>query len=164
LSFILLIVAVAELSLGDAVILAALAATVQCLWRPKRRPLPSQVAFNAACLVLSTAAAGGGSMLAAQYLPFDSLLAILAPAALILCGVNTVMVATVLCLIEDRPLSHTLEGCNFWSLPYYLVGAVAAALMIACMRTTGWYSSVLVLPAMLMIYMSYRLHVARSGA
>ena len=164
LNFVVLIVAISELDIWEAVFLGAVAAVVQGLWRPKQRPVPVQVAFNAACLMLSTALAAASYVLAAQYAPPGALLALLVPATLVLYAGNTVMVAVVLCLIEDKPFSYTWTNCNFWTLPYYLVGTVTAALMITSSHSTGWYSSALVLPAMVMVYASYNQHVARTVA
>jgi hypothetical protein len=66
----------------------------------------------------------------------------------------------VLCLIDQLPLIHAWERCQFWTLPYYLVGIAAAALMISASQASGWYSSMLILPAIAVVYNSYRLHLA----
>jgi hypothetical protein len=70
------------------------------------------------------------------------------------------MVATVLCLVESRPLLHVWQNCYFWSFPYYLVGSAAAGLMTATCRSAGWQASLLVLPMTGLVYLTYRLHVS----
>ena len=161
LNFVLLIVAAAEMNVGEAVLLGAIAAVVQCLWHAKRRPPAVQVAFNSACLMLGTTMARWGYLAAIDHLTPASVLAPLIPATMILYFSNTLLVTTVLCLMEDKPLIDAWQQCNFWALPYYLVGATAAALMICAGRSTGWYSSLLLLPALAMVFASYRLHVSR---
>ena len=161
LNFVLLIVGVAEMGVGEAVLLGAIAAVTQCLWHAKQRPLAVQVAFNAVCLMLSTALASAGYLVALHHLTPGSVLAPLIPATMILYLSNTLLVAVVLCLTEDKPVTRAWQQCHFWTLPYYLVGATAAALMICAGRSTGWYCSLLLLPALAMVFASYRLHVSR---
>lgn len=161
LNFVLLIVAVAEMGIGEAVLLSIIAAAVQCVWHARRRPLMVQVAFNAACLMLSTALAHVGYHVALEHLPPGSTLASMIPATMILYLSNTLLVAVVLCLTEDRPITQAWQQCNFWALPYYLVGGTTAALMITAGHSSGWYSSLLLLPALAMLYASYHLHVSR---
>lgn len=161
LNFVALIVAVAEFSVGETALLAAIAAVTQSLWHAKRRPLAIQVAFNAACVMLSGALAHMGYLAAMDHLTPGSVLAPLIPATMILYLANTLLVAVVLCLTEHKPATRAWQQCNFWALPYYLVGTTAAALMITAGRSSGWYSSLLLLPALAMVYASYRLHVSR---
>jgi hypothetical protein len=54
-SFVVLLVVIAELSLPDAVVIASLQTAVQCVWKTGRRPDPVQVFFSMASVVLSTA-------------------------------------------------------------------------------------------------------------
>lgn len=164
LNFVLLISAIAELHMSEALLLALMAAVVQSLWRSKRRPSAVQVSFNAACLILSTALAQLGYWWASGVLLLDSSLLILIPisvATLLLYLSNTLLVAVVLCLTENKPITRAWQQCNFWTLPYYLVGAAAAAMIIHGGRTGGWFTLLLILPVLAMVFVSYRLHVAR---
>jgi hypothetical protein len=56
-SFVVLLVVIAELSLPDAVVIASLQTAVQCVWKTGRRPDPVQVFFSMASVVLSAALA-----------------------------------------------------------------------------------------------------------
>ena len=163
-NFVVLLVAIAELSFSEAVCLAATAGLVQSVWKTRTRPTPIQALFNMACLSLSTASA----FLACRWMniawPRASLLAVLALSAAALYLVNTVLVSTVICLIEGELLRRFWSRCHFWAFPYYLVGAAAAGLMIATCQIAGWHASMFVLPIMGLVYVSYRVHVGRADA
>lgn len=163
-NFVLLLVAIAELSLPEAVFMAAVVGVVQCVWKPKRRPRLLQVLFNPACLALSTALSYTLSRWAAERWGSQSLVGVLVLATLLLYAANTLLVATALCLVERQPLGGVWRHCYFWSCPYYLVGAAAAGLMIATSRSAGWQPSVLVLPIMALVYISYRTHVSAAAS
>src|SRR5436190_1738387 len=55
-SFLFLVAAAGQFNVLQCALIAAPAAVVQCLWRPKRKPAAVQVAFSAAVLILSVAA------------------------------------------------------------------------------------------------------------
>jgi hypothetical protein len=87
---------------------------------------------------------------------------LLAVSALVMYSSNTLMVATVMALVDRKPLSNVWQLCYFWSLPYYLVGAAAAGIMTATSRTADWPPSLLVLPLMGLVYISYRMQVRQA--
>jgi hypothetical protein len=163
LAFVIRLVAVAELGFTEAVLLSAVAGAVQSLWKSKH-PSFTRTAFNASSLTLSTAIGYGLCRVVLNDPLSHSLTAFLIAATLILYLGNTVMVATVLCLVEQRPLRSIWQSCYFWSWPYYLVGAAAAGLMTATSHLAGWAISLLVLPAMGLVYISYRIHLSNQSA
>jgi hypothetical protein len=113
------------------------------------------IIFNVSSLVLSTALAFFVSHALLGAMP---LLAFLVLATILLYATNSIMVAMVICLSEIKPLRTVWQLVYFWSFPYYLVGAAAGGLMITTARAAGWPFSLLVLPILLLIYFSYRLH------
>lgn len=163
-NFVLMLVAIAQLSLSEAIFLCAVGAVVQCVWRAKEKATLTRTAFNAACHGLSAAAAFVICRGALDPWTSESMIGLLIAATLVLYTVNTFMVATVLCLVESKPLSSMLQGCYFWSCPYHLVGAAAAGLMIETWRVAGWQPSLLVLPVMGLVHVSYRLHIWRTDS
>jgi hypothetical protein len=163
-AFVLRLVVLAQLGFAEGVFLSAVAGIVQCLWKAKRPPTFTRTAFNGACLALSTAAGYALCRVALNEWLSQSLTAFLMLATLILYLGNTLMVSGVLCLAEQKPLRSIWQTCYFWSCPYYLVGAAAAGLMIATSHLAGWQLSLLVLPAMYLVYISYRMHVGRESA
>src|SRR5205807_6363513 len=92
----------------------------------------------------------------------QSIVGLLILATLVLYTCNTLMVAAVLCLVEHKPVGSIWQICYFWSCPYYLVGSAVAGLMVATCRVAGWQPSLLVLPVMGLVYVSYRMHVSQT--
>ena len=58
-AFVLVLAAIAQLSLAETVLMAAVTGVVQVLWRPAVRPTLAQALFNPASLSLSAALAHG---------------------------------------------------------------------------------------------------------
>ena len=93
-----------------------------------------------------------------------SVVGVLLVSTLVLYGSNTVIVAAMLALLNRKPLSSVWQVCYFWSLPYYLVGAAAAGIMTATSRAADWLPSLLVLPLMALVYLSYRVQLGQAVA
>jgi diguanylate cyclase (GGDEF)-like protein/putative nucleotidyltransferase with HDIG domain len=74
---------------------------------------------------------------------------------------NTLPVATIISLTEHKSLRRIWADCYFWSFPYYLVGAGVAGLVSWLNRIVEWQTSLLILPAVYLIYRSYRLYLAK---
>jgi hypothetical protein len=163
LGFVLLLVAVSEMRFSEVAALSGLVGVVQTLWRPTRPPKPIQALFNVACLALSTALAYFLCRLGAGPLLDKPAVALLVPAALIQYGCNTMLVAAVLSLVDEEPLLRLWQRCYFWSFPYYLVGAAAAGAMVATSRESGWQPSLLILPLLALVYVSYRLQLTKAA-
>ena len=163
LGFVPVLVNIIELPFSEAILISALVPLAQCLWRTKRRPQVIQVAFSASALVVSTAFAFFMARTAPDLWTGVNLPVTIAIATVALYGMNTALVASAIALVERRPLSSLWQRCYFYSFPYYFVGAAAAALMIITARQSGWAPSLLVLPVMGLVYVSYRLHVNRSA-
>jgi hypothetical protein len=159
-NFVLLLVAIAALSLTEAVLMATVVGIIQCVWKPRKPPTAIRTLFNGACLSLSTAIAYMVCNWAGRAWLSNSLVGLVTLAALVLYTCNTFMVAVVLCLVDCKPLFEIWQNCYFWSFPYYLVGAVAAGLMTATCRSASWQASLLVLPITGLVYLTYRLHVS----
>jgi len=160
--FVLSLVAIMDLGFSEAIVLSMVMAAAQCLWRPKRRPKAQQVLFSMGALASSVALTYYVCRVALPEALAHSVFPMMLLATMLLYGCNTVVVSTVLCLIERSPLHSFWRQCHFWSFPYYLVGAAAAGIMLTTSRAAGWQPSLLVLPLMALAYVSYRLHVARA--
>jgi len=160
-NFVLLLVAILQLSLGETVLMAMAAAAMQSLWRPKHWPKPEQVSFNAAALSLSAGLAFLACHQVTANLASHSLAGCLVLATLVFYGCNTLVVASMLCLVEQKPLHNLWQLCHFWSFPYYLAGAAVAGLMTATAIPAGWVSALPILSVMTLVCVSYRTHVAQ---
>ena len=160
--FVLVLAAITQMTFSEVVVMTTVVGVVQVLWRSTRRPMLAQVLFNPACLTLSAALAFVLCRVVLEPWFGHSLVGELIVATLALYGSNSLMLATVLALADEKPLAAVWQLCYFWSLPYYLVGAAVAGVMIATSRMADWPASLLILPLMGLVYLSYRVHVRRA--
>src|SRR5437588_7351308 len=158
-NFLFILLGVVELSLPETLAMGCAAILVQCFHRD--RPQFVQVVFNVC---------GSAWAVADAYQVYDLTtlrahgtnvsLQLIAAACTYFVG-NTVPVATVISLTEHKSLRKIYSECYFWSLPYYLMGAGVAGLVSYFNRMVEWQTSLLVLPAVYLIYRSYRLYLGK---
>ncbi|MDH3629129.1 MAG: hypothetical protein OEV00_04795 [Acidobacteriota bacterium] len=163
LSFVLLMAGVMVLSLSEVILISATAGVVQSFWNTGRRhPRAVQVLFAAATLVLSTSLGFVVCRLWPGSAIVDSLPVLLLATTLALYFSNSLLVSVARCLAEGTSLREIWHQCCFWTFSYYLVGAASAAVMVHTSQSVGWPQSFSVLPLMMLVYVSYRLHVDRA--
>jgi len=159
-SFLFILLGVADCSLPETLVIAWVATLTQLYWRPSRKPRPIQVAFNLG----STAIA---SLIAYKVVePWTHAGAPASPLWLVLAAglyflSNTLSVAGIIALTENKSIHAVWKECFFWTLPHYLVGASIAALVSIGNRALGWETSLLVLPVLYLIFRSFGVYVAR---
>ena len=158
-NFLFILIGVLELSFTETMILGAISMVAQCLYPD--RPKAIQLTFNVCAGSVSTALA---------YLVYhDPLLNLLVGSRPVLLGLAATMyfianagsIAMVISLTERRPIKRILVDCYFWSFPYYLVGAGIAGAIAWLNQSFNWETSLLVLPAVYLIYRSYRLYLGK---
>jgi diguanylate cyclase (GGDEF)-like protein/putative nucleotidyltransferase with HDIG domain len=158
-NFLFILIGVLDLSFSETLILGAVSMVAQCFY--PERPKALQVAFNVCAGSIATALA---------YLAYhqrlithvvDSRPILLGIAATIYFIANAGTIATVISVTERRPITRILVDCYFWSFPYYLVGAGIAAIIVWLNHAFNWETSLLVLPAVYLIYRSYRLYLGK---
>jgi hypothetical protein len=159
-NFLFVLIAVAELTAAESITLGCIAALVQCLWKPRKRPVLIQALFNMATLVTSIT---GCYFVAHAVAPGDNLPVLLAVAVCAYFILNTGMVSLVLSLTEEQSFTAVWRQCYLWSFPYYLAGSVIAGAITMSSRTIGWKPSLLMLPMMYMIYSYYRLYLLQDA-
>jgi diguanylate cyclase (GGDEF)-like protein/putative nucleotidyltransferase with HDIG domain len=156
-NFLFILLSVIELSLAETLAIGAAAILTQCLHRGRARGL--QVVFNVCATSLAIGAA---------YLVYHvALMHGVNPAVLLVASsctyfvANTIPVSGIISLTENKSLKSIWEEAYFWSFPYYLVGAGVAGLVSWLNHIVDWQTSLLILPAVYLIYRSYRLYLAR---
>src|SRR5271168_3789646 len=158
-NFLFILVAVAELSYSEALTLGAVSMLAQSIH--PNRPSSIQLTFNVCAGALSTALA---------FLVYHNSLAIeiIGSRPLVLCLaastyfiVNAGSIAVVISFTEGKPLREILVDCYFWSFPYYLVGAGIAGVIGWFNHAFNWETSLLFVPAIYLIYRSYRLYLGK---
>src|ERR1019366_6189867 len=123
-------------------VLGCSAALVQCLWKPKKRHKPIQIAFNLANMAIGVAVCEG-VFHSLKQLPGNGKATSLrlAAAAVAYFLANTLPIAGVISLTEKKALRTVWKDCYFWSFPYYLAGAGIALAISAGNRVIGWQTS-----------------------
>jgi hypothetical protein len=119
-SYVFVVASMVEFSYPETAVVACLAMAAQSLWRTRRRPRALQVGFNFATMNIAVSIAYGVYHVLSvngQTLPIR-----VAVAAICYFLVNTVSIAGVIAVTEDRNLRKIWNECYFWSFPYYLVG------------------------------------------
>jgi hypothetical protein len=165
LPFVLL--AAAETSMMEALIVACLSNLVQCLPRDQQKFNLLRTVFNVCNMALAVEATRlvYGWPLMAGWVASPSLRLGVAAAAFFL--VNTVPVAIVISLTEsqsDRAVSGRgiSRGFRAWlgitqlTFPYFLASAGVAAAVMTAASHVGWLVPAAILPVMLVFYYSYR--------
>jgi len=159
-NFVFILLAVAQLSLPETLLLSIAATVVQCRWRPKTRPKGFQVLFNVSAVAISAALAYA----TAHSMPGGPQLIIsLIPAATVFFVADTGMISVVLAVTSSESVAAIWRKCHLSAFPFYLVGAAIAAAANASIATSGWRVSLLALPMMYLVYSYYRIYLSSQG-
>ncbi|MGA8622561.1 MAG: diguanylate cyclase [Candidatus Sulfotelmatobacter sp.] len=158
-NFLFILVAIAELSYSEALTLGAISMLAQTLY--PNRPSAIQLTFNVCAGSLSTALAFlvYHNALANQFIASRPLLLCIAASTYFIA--NAGCIGAVISFSEGKPLRQILVDCYLWSFPYYLVGAGIAGAIGWFNHEFNWETSLLFVPAMYIIYRSYRLYLGK---
>jgi diguanylate cyclase (GGDEF)-like protein/putative nucleotidyltransferase with HDIG domain len=161
LNFIFILFGLVDLGTSETIIMGTIVTLVQCLWNKERRARPAQLVFNSCAMAAAIAITEQ-----VYHSPWLSASLVdpairLATATLALFLLNTLPVALVIALSEERNFRAVWRECYFWSLPYYLGGAAAAQALSYANRFIGWPTVLLTGPVLYLIYRSYRLYLQR---
>ena len=158
-NFLFILVGIAELGYSEALTLGGVAMLAQSLL--PGRPTAIQLTFNVCAGAVSTAVA---------YVVYHNSFCndLIGNRPLLLCLtasiyfiVNAGCIAVVISFSEGKPLRKILVDCYFWSFPYYLVGAGIAGAISWVNHSFNWETSLLFVPAIYIIYRSYRLYLGK---
>src|SRR6201988_2145922 len=157
-NFLFILLGILELSFAETLALGCAAILTQCFYRD--RPRMVQVVFNTCATSFAI-----GLAYCVYHVPIfraqNNPAILLVATASTYFVANTIPVATVISLTEHKSLRRIWSDCYFWSFPYYLVGAGVAGLVSWLNRVVDWQTSLLILPAVYLIYRSYRLYLAK---
>lgn len=157
-NFLFVLLAVQELGLAQTLIIGCLSTLVQIYWNPRSKPRTMHVIFNTSAMATAVTIA--------FYTYRFLFVAVHGRAALVAAGIayfiaNTFPVAVIISLTEHKNLTKIWRECYFWSFPYYLLGAGISGFVGFMNSKVGWQMSLLVLPAVYVIYRSYQLYLAK---
>ncbi len=155
------LIAVAQLSLFEALLIALASTLTQCFPKDGGKPKLLQMLFN-----LSTAAVavGLGSLIfhdsPLRGVWSSGLPLVMATATVFLA--QTMPVATIISLTEGVKLLRIWSSIFQLSFPYYVLSVGITSIVTTASRQVGWQIPLSVLPVMYAIYRSYRVYFGRA--
>ncbi len=152
----LVLLAIVELSFSEAVIISALCAITQCVWKARRRPHPVQLLFNACGTIVATGLAYGvyaSSGLAVS--PHGKILALIFASCAFFVA-NSLPVAIIIALTEEKQVTGVCGNIFVWMFPYYVLSAGVAVTTITATQYVAWQAPFVILPVMYLVSVSYR--------
>jgi diguanylate cyclase (GGDEF)-like protein/putative nucleotidyltransferase with HDIG domain len=135
----------------------------QCTFRMNERNPAYKTFFSMASVALSVTAAGatysslGGTR---GDMPQASLQPLMA-AAMTYFLVNSVTVATAVALVKRRPIFGVWHDNFLWSITSYVVGGVAAGIVVEVSQQVGQWQTALAFVPLCLTYRTYRIYLAR---
>ena len=155
-----ILVAVAQMNTAEAMVVGCMSTLVQCLPTAGKKFNGVQTLFNFCNMALA---------IGATRLLYDSAVlgSVIKVRPLLLCAaaagyfvVNSLPVAIIIWLTENKNPLRAWATMFQLSYPYFLVSASIAGLVIAVSTRVAWQVPVLLLPLMLGVFYSYRRYFA----
>jgi diguanylate cyclase (GGDEF)-like protein/putative nucleotidyltransferase with HDIG domain len=159
--FLVILLGVLQLSLGETLVIGSAAALVQSLWKTKNRPQAVKVIFNVLGMTPFAVSLTYFAYHLSAHLIKDSTTFLLLVAACTYFLSNTVTVAIVIALSQNLSARKIWAETFFWSFPYYLVGAAMVGFVNFSTRYLGWQNALFIVPVMYWIYRTYQMYLGR---
>jgi putative nucleotidyltransferase with HDIG domain len=156
-SSLFVLISLVNLSLPEALVVAAVCMVVQCTWRTQQKPRPIQVAFSVCVLVMAVYVTSFVFAFARNRFPELVALALLA--VTYFC-VNTFPIAAIIGLTEAKRILSVWATYR-WTLAYYTVGASMAWVIGTLPRGIQWEFPIICLPLVYLVHRSNRTHLAQ---
>jgi len=154
-NFVFLLLAVNVCRFSEVVAMAMVSAVIQCVWRSSKRPRLVQVAFSAAVLVLSIAAAYQLSHLLLSRNSWDSSIGTLLFAGSIYFPLNSALVAIVIGLVSGESFRQIFARGERLVFPYFMCGIVFAALAASGYSASS-KAAVILVPAVMLAHIYFQ--------
>jgi hypothetical protein len=156
-----MMIAAAQLSLFEAVVVALVSATLQSIPKRGGQFQPVKMLFNASTIVLA-------SGIAALVLHSDMALhhcgsVAMAAACSMFFLVNTLPVATIIAITEGSGMMRIWSSIAHLSFPYYVACTGVTSMVTLVSQHVGWQAPLAVLPVMLLMYRGFQTLFAQSG-
>jgi diguanylate cyclase (GGDEF)-like protein/putative nucleotidyltransferase with HDIG domain len=159
-NFVFILIGIVELGFSETLMIGCAAIIAQSLLAHRFGSSLKQVVFNvcaASCSIWAAYFTYHGPLLAMSKTSYPLLML---SGCVYFVG-NTLPVAAIISLTEHKPVAKVWKNCYFWSFPYYLVGAAIAGFVSWVNLKISWQTSLLALPAIFIIYRSYRLYLGK---
>jgi hypothetical protein len=157
-----MLLAALELSLPEALIVAAASTAVQCLPKNGKNMTALQVVFNISTIVNAVAVAHflAHSHFGMANMPPKSLL--LAGASVGFMVLDTLPVAIIIGLAEGAPVFHTWKEIILLSFPCFVLSSGLASMAATATVFVRWYVPLALFPVMALTFASYRRYFVRA--
>lgn len=151
-----ILVAVAEMSAAEALLMGCVSTVFQCLPQAGKKFSWTRCLFSVATIGLAVGATRllYDSIALQSAIPSRPLLLAVAAAGYFV--VNSIPIAIIMGLTEQRNVLRAWGAMLQLSYPYYLASAGVAGVVVAASARVGWQVPLLVLPLMLGMFHSYR--------
>lgn len=160
-NFVFVLIGLIALSRSETMLLGLLVTLIQCLWKPPRKPTQFQIWFNLANVSLSvTAMSQVYSIWSFTDLSIDAPLRLLL-ATFVYFVINGLNVAVAISFSEGKSIAAAWRECNLYTMPYYLIGAIAAGSFSFLKQAAGWPVLLFFVPFIYLLYRDYRLYLLR---
>jgi len=159
-----ILVAVAELNLAEALVVGCLSTIVQCLPQAQQKFNLTKGIFNFANIALAISATRLLYNSTALQSAIKSHPVLLAVAAAGYFAVNSMPVAIVIALTENKNPLRAWATMFQLSYPYFLLSAAIAGIVLTLSTQVGWQVPVILLPLMSGVFYSYRRYFATALA
>jgi riboflavin transporter FmnP len=151
-----ILIAVAELSLPEALFVACISTIVQSIRKSRPKFNVVQLMFN----FCSMAIAVGFAHIAMNSRAVGSAVAesvlMLVLAGVVLFLANTIPVASIISLTEHRRVTKVWSDIFMWSFPFYVLSTGITSIVTRLDRYVGWQIPLFVLPLMIAVYHCYK--------
>jgi diguanylate cyclase (GGDEF)-like protein/putative nucleotidyltransferase with HDIG domain len=160
-TYVVVLIGVADLSLPECLIAGLMAAALQTFLPTHRRPKVVQVLFNVCNVALAITACD--AVYSSHYLRGQNLAEpmLLTLASITYFLVNTVAVTGIISLTESKSMVRVWKECYMWSFPFFFLGAGFAWGFHLLSAHFGWQIAMLTMPCVYIVYRGYRFYFDR---
>ena len=160
-NYIVIIVAMLDLSLAATLIVALVSTLAQCLIHAESSPKWFQVVFSVAGLPVPVMGAYMTLKSPGLHIVDHTGCLALLGASMVYFVVNTFTVAGIISCTTGKPLNATWRKSYLWTSPHYLVGGGIAGAAHFLGTHWGWPALMMAAPPLYLVYRSYSLHLGR---
>ncbi|MHB8216918.1 MAG: hypothetical protein ACYDDS_12650 [Candidatus Sulfotelmatobacter sp.] len=158
------LIAVAQFSLFEALVIALASTIVQCLSKDYNALKIVQTLFNSSTMAVAAGLAGsvfqGRTPLPSASISGSVFLALAGTTFFL---VQTLPVATIISLTEGKAILTVWSGIVHLSFPYYVLSAGVASVATTASHFLGWQVPLVLMPVMCGVYRSYQVYFAGTG-
>ncbi len=163
-NFLFILLSILELNLPETLVLGCTATLAQCLFGTRQKLVPIKIVFNVFSMMANAIVLSYLAYHALQRVLGAGTLPLLVITSLIFFLANTIPVAFIISVTENKPAHKVWAECHFWSFPFYMVGAALVFAVGFLSNKVGWQTSLLILPLVYWVYRSYHLYLAKLAA